>query len=298
MKTKGVLLILSTAIISGFAIFIGKFGVSVINPYIFTALKNIVVVIIICSLLLSIKEWKSLKSLSKKNWILLLIIGLIGGSIPFLLFFKGLSLTTAVQGSFIHKTMFIYIAVFAAIFLKEKISKKFLIGGLFLLLGNVFLLRLIPGSLGIGDLLILIATFFWAAENVISKHTLKELSPRIVIWGRMFFGSIFILLFLIITNQIYLISTINISQIIWTIVTGVILFGYVITWYTGLKYIPVSLAALILLLGSSITTLLSLVQVGTIDFTQILGTTFIFLGIIIITTTLYFFRKNSCLELK
>ncbi len=140
MKQKGLLLVLSTAIISGFSIFINKYSVSVINPYIFTFLKNFLVAIAISGLILGLKDWKSLKKLTKKQWGLLLAIGLIGGSIPFLLFFKGLSLTNAAESSFIQKTMFIYVTLLALIFLKEKLNKNFLIGGFFLMLGNLFLL--------------------------------------------------------------------------------------------------------------------------------------------------------------
>ncbi len=297
MKTKGLLLVLLTAIISGFAIFISKFGVSVINPYIFTGLKNVAVAILICCLLLLMKDWRLLKGLSKKYWALLFLIGLIGGSIPFLLFFKGLSLTTGSQGAFIHKTIFIYVAVLAIIFLKEKINKRFLFGALLLLLGNAFLLKFIPHSLGKGDLLILLATLFWAVENIISKYTLKKLPSRIVIWGRMFFGSIFILLFLGFTGQLNLIMSLSIAQVSWVIVTAVILLGYIMTWYTGLKYIPVSLAAPILLLGSPITTLLSFIQTGLISQNQIFGILSILIGIIIIWRFSAIKKEKLCQEL-
>lgn len=299
---KGILLVLSTAIISGFSIFINKFGVSVVNPYVFTGLKNIVVALFVCCLLLAMKDWRVLKKLDRKYWGLLLAIGLAGGSIPFLLFFKGLFLTTGVQGAFIHKTMFIYVAVLAAFFLKEKISKKLLFGGLLLLLGNAFLLKFIPHSLGKGDLLILLATLFWAVENIISKYTLKELPSRIVIWGRMFFGSIFILIFLAFTGQINLIGSLNINQMAWVVVTSVILFGYVITWYSGLKYIPVSIAVPILLLGSPITTLLTFIYSGAINPKEILGSGLILVGIAIILGFNYIRRSNlpklsSCRDL-
>jgi len=283
---KGILLVFSTAIISGFAIFINQFGVSIINPYIFAGLKNITVAILVCCLLLAMKDWRILRGLSKKYWGLLLAIGLIGGSIPFLLFFKGLSLTTGVQGAFIHKTMFIYVAVLAALFLKEKISKKLLFGGLLLLLGNAFLLKFIPHSLGKGDLLILLAVLFWAVENTISKYTLRELPSRVVIWGRMFFGSIFILIFLVATGQIGLIGTLNISQVAWVVVTAIILLGYVTTWYTGLKYVPVSVATPILLLGAPITALITFIYTGVINWAQVLGIGLALLGIIIILKVL------------
>jgi len=279
---KGYFLVFATAVISGFAIFINKFGVNVINPFIFTFLKNLSVALLLTGLLLAVKDWKTLKSLTKKQWFLLAIIGLVGGSIPFLLFFKGLSLTSAAQGSFIHKTMFVYVALLAVIFLKEKIDKRFLFGGLFLILGSLFLLKKISFLPTQGDFLILFAALFWATESIISKHTLKELQGRTVAWGRMFFGAFFIFLFLLGTGQVSLIANLNFSQISWVAITTIILFGYVMTWYSGLKYIPVHQAAAILLLGSPITTLLSFVSGRGIVLQEALSGFLIILGIIFI----------------
>ncbi|TSC53420.1 MAG: hypothetical protein LiPW39_285 [Parcubacteria group bacterium LiPW_39] len=180
---KGLILVFSTAVISGFSIFINKYGVSAIDPYIFTFLKNVLVALMLCGVLLAAKDWRMLKVLTKKQWFLLLIIGLVGGSIPFLLFFKGLSMTSAAHGAFIHKTMFVYVLILAAVFLKEKISKEFLIGALLLLLGSLFLLKKLPTSFGWGDFLVFSATVLWAIENTISKYTLKDLPGKTVAWG-------------------------------------------------------------------------------------------------------------------
>jgi len=291
-KNKGFLLILGTALISGIVVFISKMGVSVINPYIFTGLKNIIVALLVVGWLLMLKDWKVLKKLKKGQWLLLSGVGLIGGSIPFLLYFKGLSLTAPIQAAFIHKTMFIYVAILAGIFLKEKISQGFLIGGLLLLLGNILLLRIVPYQFGMGDLLILIATIFWATENVISKHLLKELPSRIVIWGRMFFGSIFIISFWLMTGQAHLAASLNVQQIGWVLITSVFLFGYMATWYTGLKYLKVSVAATILLLASPITALLSLFFLGQgLILSQILG-------IVLIVLAVFWIYKTSALSMK
>lgn len=277
---KGYLLVFLTAIISGFAIFINGFGLNVVNPYIFTFLKNLSVALFLTGLIFLLKDWKILKKLNKKQWALLISIGLIGGSIPFLLFFKGLSLTTAAKGAFLHKTMFVYVALLAFVFLREKIDKKFFLGGLLLVLANLFLLKKIPYSLNQGDLLIFLAALFWAGESIISKYVLKEISPRIVAWARMFFGSVFIFFFLFFTNQLSLLSGLNLAQVGWVFLTSVILFGYVMTWYSGLKYIPASKAAVILLLGSPITTLLSLIWLKQVTFQEVLAGALIVLGVI------------------
>src|SRR4030066_438213 len=262
LENKGLLLVLGTAAISGFAFFFNSFSVKGFDPYLYTFLKNLVVALFLVGLLLGLKKFKQLKKLKKKDWLLLAIIGLVGGSIPFLLFFKGLSLTTAASGAFIHKTMFIYVAILAAVFLKEKIPSKLFITGALLLVGNLYFLKFLPVSFQMGDLLVLAATLFWAVENIISKHALKTLSPRTVAFGRMGIGSIFIAIFLIFTGGFSTVSTLTVLHWQWVLISAVILFGYVTTWYTGLKYTNVSTATIILLLGSPITSLLTFIFQG------------------------------------
>lgn len=275
-KNKGIFLIFLTAVISALVVFISKYGVSVINPYIFTGLKNIIVTLFLVSWLLMMKDWQILKKLERKQWLILLVIGFIGGFLAFLLYFKGLSLTTGIQAAFIHKSMFIFIFAFAFIFLKEKISKNILIIGFSLFLINILLLKLTDFNLNWGDFLILTATLLWAIENILSKYLLKELSPRIIIWARMFFGSMFIILFLLMTGQAILITSLTLEQISWVMITSIFLLGYVFTWYTGLKYLNVSTAAVILLLAGPISFLLS-------QNLQVIG-----LFLLILSTVLFF----------
>lgn len=293
MHKKGLILVFSTAIISGFSIFINKYSVSVINPYIFTFLKNTVVALMLIGFIFLIKDWKLFSGLTKKQWLKLLIIGLIGGSIPFLLFFKGLSLTSAAQGAFIHKTMFIYAAILAAVFLKEKISKEFLIGALLLLFGSLISLKVLPISFGKGDLLVFLATILWAIENLISKHALKELPAKTVAWGRMFFGSFFILVYLISTSQIGLVGNLGLEQIIWTLIASALLFGYVFTWYSGLKYLPLSAATAVLILGSPITTFLSVLSGAKIGFNEIISAVLILTGVAFIVSVKYLWHQTK-----
>ncbi|OGY24685.1 MAG: hypothetical protein A2Y57_00395 [Candidatus Woykebacteria bacterium RBG_13_40_7b] len=279
-ENKGLTFIFGTAIISGFAVFINKFGVGEFDPYLFTFLKNLLVAALLVGLLLGLKEFKNLRKLTKKDWLVLTTIGLFGGSIPFLLFFKGLSLTTASNGAFIHKTMFIYVAILAVVFLKEKIPNRLLVAGALLLMGNLYFLRFLPYGVQQGDLLILAATAFWAVESVISKYALETLSPLIVAFGRMGIGSFFILLFLIFTGNIQAVSQLNPLHFQWILISGILLFGYVTTWYTGLKYINVSTATVILLLGSPITSLLTFIFQGQpFTQTQLIGAILLTVGV-------------------
>jgi len=280
LKNRGILLVFTTAIISGFSVFINQFGVAETNPYLFTFLKNTLVAVFLFALILGFREIKQIKKLNKKGWLLLAAIGLFGGAIPFLLFFKGLSLTTAANGSFIQKTMFVYVAFFAAAILREKISFKLYSLGAVLLLGNFLLLKSLPSSLHTGDYLILAATLFWAFEYTISKVALKTISPKIVALGRMGIGSLFILIFLVFTGNITPVAKLSMAQIPWILIASGLLLGYVLTWYTGLKSVKVTTATVILLLGSPITTALTLFSGKAITANQFTGLVIIAFGLI------------------
>lgn len=280
-RKQGVLLVLATAVISGFAIFINKFSVAKIEPSVFTFLKNIVVAVFLLSILLLSREWKTIKGLTRGQWLKLVGIGFIGGSIPFLLFFNGLKIGSAATSAFIHKTLFIYASLFALFFLREKLNKKIIIAAVLLLLGNLLLLKLKAFTFGVGELLVLIATLFWAGENVLSKYTLKDLSGNVVAWGRMFFGSLFILVYLAVMGKLPVLVSLSGAAWLWVLITSVILLLFVVTYYNGLKYIKVSTATCILLLGSPITTLLSFAFTGAVlSASQLIGILLILGGVL------------------
>jgi len=283
-KQKGLLLVFATAIISGVSIYVNSLGVKFGNPYVFTGMKNLLVGVVFLLLILMLKEWKTLKQLKIKQWLKLLVIGLIGGAIPFLLFFKGLSMTIAAQGSFIHKTLFIFVSFLAIVFLKEKLNRSLLIGLGALLVGNFLFLGIKFTGVNWGDALVLLATVFWAVEIIISKKALRSLSPRIVAWGRMFFGSVFIGVFLLATGQISAVFAYNPQQWLWILITSAFLFGYVFTFYHGLKYVRASVATAVLALGAPVTGIITLIaQQGIVWAPQkVLGIVFILIGILLV----------------
>ena len=281
MDKKGLIFAFFTALVSGFSIFVNKFGLKESDPFVFTGMKNIAVVVFLISAIILLGEIGELRRLSIKQWGKLTLIGLFGGSIPFLLFFKGLSMTSAATGSFIHKTMFVFVTMGAVIFLKERAEKPFIIGAVLLLAGNALLLKLSSFSLNTGDLLILIATLLWSVENIISKHALKEISSRVVAFGRMAIGFLFILLFWAFTGRIETALSLTMPQLSWILLTSAFLFLYVVSWYYALQKLKASVATSILLLGSPITTLLSMAFLGAdVTIGQAFGMLMIVAGIV------------------
>lgn len=256
LDSVGLKFVLLTAFVSGFSIFLNKIAVSGSNPFVFTTLKNFIVMVFFLSLIFLSKSFSELKNLSLKQWRTLAIIGLVGGSIPFLLYFYGLSMASALSANFLHKSMFVFATIFAVWLLKEKFSKSFFIGSIFLLVAN-FLLFFKNFRFGFPESLILIATIFWAGESVVSKKALAELSPKIVSWGRMFFGSVFLIAFLVVSGNFLPVFSISAGEFFWAIVSAVLLFFYMFFWYNGLQKVPVSIGVSLLQLAVPITAMIS-----------------------------------------
>lgn len=281
IKNIGICLIIFTAVISGFANFFNKFGIQALgkDAFQYTTLKNVVVALILSLIILTPIIWPKLKKITSKGWLKLILIGLIGGSIPFLLFFKGLSMTSPVSASFLHKTLFIWVAILAWPILKEKITRlQFLALGI-LFFGNVIFLGFRGMPWGYAETLILIATMFWAAESVIAKIILKQVDVITLAWARMFFGSMFLIGFLAITGNTAGLLSLNLSQLGWVMLVSAFLTGYVITWYSALKILPVTVTASFLILASPITTALNAIFVThDLPFDKIVGALVILVG--------------------
>ncbi len=255
---KGVYFALATAIVSGFSIYINKFAVMEMkDPFVFTTVKNLAVALMLLALVILPKALPELRRLSGKQWLTLGVIGCVGGSIPFLLFFYGLSQATSAGAAFIQKSLFIWVAILAVFFLGER-PGKFHIAALVTLVGGNILLLGWPSSwlFSGGELMILIATMLWAVEAIIAKRVMGQVSSNVAAFGRMFFGAIVMLIYLAFTGKLDVIASLGGQQLGWIAVTSLFLFGYVSCYYAGLKHAPASIVASILVVGSVITSLL------------------------------------------
>jgi drug/metabolite transporter (DMT)-like permease len=270
---RGLYLALGTAFISGFSVFFSSFAAKAVgNPYIFTTAKNIVVALVLSLLILTPIVWGKLKKLKWKDWKVLTLIGLIGGSIPFLLFFKGLTMSSSVNSAFIHKTLFIWVTLLAIPFLKEKISKIQLAALGVLLVGNYLLVGLKYWGFGMADLMILGATLFWSVEYIIAKKALVNIDSTIIAWARMFFGSIIMVAFVLLAGNAGHVATLGLEAWAWIGLTACFLVGYVLTWYKALSLLPASVVTSVLVVASPITTLLNkLFKGGSVTGLQIVG---------------------------
>jgi drug/metabolite transporter (DMT)-like permease len=280
----GTFLVFLTSIISGVSIVVNKFFVVKIDPLIFTATRALLIGVVFLVIFLFISKIEN-KKFKKVSWKTLLSIGIIGGGIAFWLFFEGLKLTTAGRAAFLHKTLPIYALILAFFFLRERISKKQLIAMIIMLGGLIFLEldNLSPG-MRIGDLLVLGAAILWAIENTISKKAMiNNESNWVVTFSRMFFGSIVLFAIILLMGKADLLFALTNQQIVYILVSGGLLFLYVLTWYWGLKHINLSKASTILLLAPVISLILGFVWLNEkILLLQIIGSLLILVGAFIV----------------
>lgn len=252
---KGFKLALITAGFSGVAVWLNSLTVKAVgDALVFTTVKNLGVAIILGIILLRQKiNWEEVTNQRRR----LLLIGIIGGSLPFYLFFQGLLTANPATAALIHKTLIFWVALWAVPVFKEKISVK-----QWLALGIIFGSNFIIGGLpalkwGKGETMILGATLLWAIENIIAKATLKNLSAEVVGGARMIIGSMILLALTLAGGKINLIFKLNGSQWLMTGMSMVMLTGYVLSWYKALKLAPVTLVATVLTLATIITNTLS-----------------------------------------
>ena len=257
---KGIKLALITAVLSGIAVFFNKFAVKAVgDALIFTTLKNLGVGVVMIGVLgkRTVKKEIKWREIERKDWLKLGLIGIIGGSLPFYLFFKGLMMINPVNATLIHKTLVLWAGLGAVLILKEKVSWK-QIGVLGLIFGSNLIIGGFEGfKWGIGEAMILGATVLWAVEQVIAKMVLRKVKTDIVVGARMIFGSCLLLLASLVTGKMDLVLKLNLMQWGLMLATVGLLVGYVMSWYRALKSAPVILVATVLSLGTIVTNILS-----------------------------------------
>jgi len=255
-------LALGTAMFSGVNTFIGKIGVTAIkDPLIFTTLKNLVVGVLLIGLWFAWRRWREIKTLSARQWTKLALIGVIGGAIPFALFFTGLSQTSAINGALIHKTLFVWVLLLAIPILKERLSGGQWLGIIMVAAANLFVGGFTGFKYNTGELLILVATILWAVENVIAKIVLKNISSLTVAAVRMIGGSALLAAFILIRGGAGAVFSLSGVQWSWTLLSGLLLGGYVLTWYAALKRAPATYVAVLLVPATLVTNILSAIFV-------------------------------------
>jgi drug/metabolite transporter (DMT)-like permease len=262
---KGIALALGTALISGVAIFVNSYAVKEIaDAALFTTLKNGVAALALLGItVLAARGSRSLPA-GARTWTGMTLVGVFGGGLAFLLFFSGLAMASAPSAAFIHKTLFIWVAMLAVPFLGERLG-LIQVGALGALLASQLLITPPTGvTWGMGETLIAAATLIWAAEVVLAKRLLAKVDPLVLGVGRLGIGLIVLVGYVGFSGKLGALFALDGTQWMWVLLTGALLAGYVGTWFAALKLAPASVVTSVLVLGAPITATLAAAANGTI----------------------------------
>lgn len=130
-----------------------------------------------------ISDWKDIRKLC--------ISALFGVAFNMLLFFKGLAITTPINGSVLMMNTPIFVVVFAALYLKEKIVAQKIIGILLAALGAVLLMGgsnfNFSATTVWGDLMVTANAIIYAFYLVYAKSLMQKYHPlTVTMWSFMF----------------------------------------------------------------------------------------------------------------
>ena len=288
-EMKGTILALLAAAISGAAITANKIFIVSMDPTVFTSLRSLIIGLAFLAIIFFQSRFRLTdvgKSLKSANWKYMLAIAIIGGAAAFLLFFSGLKLTTSGRAAFLHKTMPIYVAVFAYWFLREKISIKQTYALIIMLLGTVLIFgaEISPAELWsnpmLGDFLVLGATVLWAVENTIARKAMVRGDTNwVVSFSRMFIGALVLFGAAGVMGKLGLMMTLTSGQAVNILISTAILFGYVFFWYYSIRLINVSKASAMLMLAPVVSLALGAAFLGEpAPMVQLIGSALILLG--------------------
>jgi drug/metabolite transporter (DMT)-like permease len=270
-RGTGVVIAFVTAVVSGISVYVNSKGVSHFDDAtVYTTAKNAVAGLLLVALAFPILMTRAThgprraRPETRREWIGLVAVACIGGSVPFVLFFEGLARATATQAAFIHKTLVVWVAILAVLLLKERIGLPHIAAIALVVAGQAWLVGGGLGTVtfGAGEAMILAATLLWAVEVIIAKVLLDTLDTRTLAAARMGLGTVVLLGWLAVTGRVGDLLALGSEQWIWAIATGLLLTAYVATWYAALARAQAVDVTAVLVFGAVVTAVIARVADG------------------------------------
>jgi uncharacterized membrane protein len=115
------------------------------------------------------------------------------------------------------------------------------------------------------------ATGLWAVEVMLAKRLLATVPVRTVAVARMALGVLILAGYLVAAGKLGTVAAITATGWLWIAVTGVLLAGYVGTWYAALREAPATVITSVLVVGAVVTGVLSAVSSGSAPGIAVLG---------------------------
>ncbi len=110
-----------SAIFAALTAIFGKVGVAGVNSDLATLIRTVVIIVVLTGIIGATDQWQAPSTISPMTWIFLVLSGLATGA-SWLCYYRALKLGDASRVAPIDKLSIVMVAVFAALFLGEKLS--------------------------------------------------------------------------------------------------------------------------------------------------------------------------------
>lgn len=130
---------LLSALFAALTAIFAKIGVENVNSNLATAIRTVVVLVMIWLIVFFRDEYKGISELSQRNWIFLGISGLATG-FSWIFYFKALQMGEVSKVAGVDKLSLALTIIFAVVFLGETLTWKTAVGGTLIVAGTLFLI--------------------------------------------------------------------------------------------------------------------------------------------------------------
>lgn len=110
-----------SAVFAALTAIFGKVGVAGVNSDLATLIRTVVIIVVLAGIVAATGQWQSPSAISAKTWIFLGLSGLATGA-SWICYYRALKLGEASRVAPIDKLSIVMVAIFAALFLGEKLS--------------------------------------------------------------------------------------------------------------------------------------------------------------------------------
>lgn len=267
----GLLLAAATAVVSGVAIPFNALGVRAVgDATLYTTAKNLVAGILLAVIAIAVAATRrTIRPSSpaqtiasgrpRRGVVAGMVLAVLGGSVPFVMFFEGLARATSADANFLHKTLVVWVAILAVVFLGERVRAMHVLAIALLVTGQAALVGHLPTvAVGSGELLVLGATALWSVEVVVAKRYLAWMAPSTAGAWRIAGGSVLLVAWTALQRPD--LGVLSGDAWMWIGVSGALLTAYVATWFAALARAPAVDVTAVLTLGALVSSVISVVR--------------------------------------
>jgi drug/metabolite transporter (DMT)-like permease len=282
-RSLAILALISCNLIWGAAIPIFKWSLQDIPVFSFAFLRFFLAALIILPFI-----WATI-TIKKRHLHQILLLSLIGITIPIALLFFGLELTSSITVPVIGAATPIFLIIGSFFYLQEKPHKKILFGTFISLIGICFILVNSHSSTNqtasmIGMLLIILSTITTVVYTLLIKKFHLPYPPLVLVFWTFLFGSLmFLPAFIVESLKNHYLHEFNLRAIIGVAYATIFSSAFAYSCYSfGIRYITANELGIFTYLDPITTIAIATPLLGeTITINYVLGTFFIIAGIMI-----------------